>query len=826
MKKILFTLVALAASVGCQREEPFVESENGQESSGPVFTAQVESFSTETRTGLDGNSLVWSSADQLAIFQGRDIADKYQVEDESIGSRNGTFSIVANGEGISSVDFDANIAVYPYEDDLTCTPTIVDGNVTSYTITGVNIPSVQTYVPGSFSDESFLMAAITNGLNDTGLNFKNLCGILHLQLTGTEKITSIVLSGRNNEPLSGDATITIPNVGVPSLTMCAEADNGLGTYVYRTIMLDCGEGVQLSEETPTSFFITVPTSVFLTQDKQIVQADLFIKGFYLMITDCEGKTQRLDVANTNNIIGRSYIHTMPEKKVETASSTSMICQIKDNDIFVRSRNFDGKNDIYWQLKKAHTSNNRFFNISQIWTIPTTNADNSTSGRQFWKSASDDISPIQVWGEHLGGNHGYNCVDKLTVTGHGKTNADIGSVWTDIKGNSYVLVFVYDANKLGVVRYNEDMKATGKMECNKKVGDITSGSTTLSHKSGATNTADISIEKQEKEQLWRCSNNHVLKLYVDGIEKNLNVDAVYLGDRVEILAEYDVIFVPAMLDYLIANVGKNTNESQHDEAIQDHYYRLSTRYQFNRNGSLTQYHTYTIYKTFAVGYGGLVQSARLPENDPDIKPVYQVKYIGDPYIYTPDTKYDDLTCHDTENTDYKMYSNTWINAGKVPYRYFQFTDANADKGMCLAYDRSVGWGLNEERLKHIDVKNNGYAGRYRQNTKKMYPAFFCGGTFEKGLSFEGVASRIPLRKHDEDLTAMGWYWLGDDIVLMIDSHKAVDKDIFLPAYMNGMQIEVLDKTGSVECVQTHISDRKLRYNTNGSPKDYLVVKLSK
>ena len=57
-------------------------------------------------------------------------------------------------------------------------------------------------------------------------------------------------------------------------------------------------------------------------------------------------------------------------------------------------------------------------------------------------------------------------------------------------------------------------------------------------------------------------------------------------------------------------------------------------------------------------------------------------------------------------------------------------------------------------------------------------------------------------------------------------NAVDKDIFLPAYMNGMQIEVLDKTGSVECVQTHISDRKLRYNTNGSTKDYLVVKLSK
>ena len=129
-------------------------------------------------------------------------------------------------------------------------------------------------------------------------------------------------------------------------------------------------------------------------------------------------------------------------------------------------------------------------------------------------------------------------------------------------------------------------------------------------------------------------------------------------------------------------------------------------------------------------------------------------------------------------------------------------------------------------------------------KKMDPAFFCEGTFEAGLTFDGLASRVPLYKYDEDLTAVSWYWLDgnefnyetrqydnynyddDAIILMIDSHKAVDKDIFLPAYMNGMQIEVLDKTGSVECVQTHISDRKLRYNTNGSTKDYLVVKLSK
>ena len=857
MKKILLTLVALAVIGGCQREEPFVESDEAQGLSGPEFTAQIETFGSETKTSLSGNSMVWSSGDQLAIFQGKDIADRYQVKDNCVGSGNGTFIFDANGKGTPSVDFDANIAVYPYEDDLICTPNKVDGEVASYTITGVTIPQKQTYLPSSFPDETFFMAAITDGLKDNSLYFKYLCGVLHLQLKGTEKITSIVLSGRNNEPLSGDATITIPNEGMPSLTMCAEADNGTGTYVYRTIMLDCGEGVQLSETEATSFFITVPTSVLLTQDKVIVQEDAFKKGFYLTITDYEGKTQRIDVANTYNKISRSYIHTMPEKKVETASSTAMVCQIKGNDIYVRSRDFEEQHDIYWQLKKAHTSNNRFFNISQIWTIPTTNADNSTTGRLFWKSASDDICPIQVWGEHVGGNHGYNCVDKLTVTGHGKTDTDIGSVWTDSDKNTYVLVFVYDKNTLGVVRYNKDDEdhQKGKMESNKGVVG-----TSLSHKSGATNTESISIMKQEKEQLWSCSNNHVLKLYVDGVERDLSTDGVILGDRVEILAEYSVIFVPAMLEYLMDNVGKINNDNYIDEQgnflyyqnsddIAESYYRLSTRYQFNRNGSVSQYHTYKICKTFDVGYGGLVQSAKLPENDPKIKTdTYKISYIGDPYIYTPDTMYDYLILHDSQkNTDagnFKMYQSTWSNSNKVPYRYYQFTTEKAEKGMCLVYDRSIGWGQNEERLKHIVVEDNGYAGRYRWDTKKMYPAFFCEGTFEAGLTFDGLASRVPLYKYDEDLTAVSWYWLDgnefnyetrqydnyncddDAIILMIDSHKAIDKEIFLPAYMNNMKIkEVLDSK-NVVCEQTQLDGRKLRYNTGGADYGYLVVRLSK
>ena len=600
MKKILYTIVALAASVGCQREEPFVESENGQESSGPVFTAQIEEFGSKTKVGIadkpsdtKSKSVVWSLGDQLAIFQGNDIADRYQVKDNCVGSENGTFVFAEKGNGTPSVEYDANIAVYPYEEDLRCTPNIVDGEVTSYTITGVTIPSKQTYVPDSFPEESFPMAAITDGLKDNNLHFKNLCGILELQLIGKTKITSIVLSGRNKEPLSGDATITIPNDGTPSLTMCAEADNGKNTYVCRTIMLDCGEGVQLNETVPTSFFITIPAGVFNT------------KGFILTITDYDGNTQKIEVANQKNGIERSCIRTMPKKEVATESSPSMICIINGNEVSVRAKSFDGLNDLVWSARKEYNGYNRFFNLTKIQLCPTNTDDKTQSGLSQWKTASDDICPIQVWGEHVGGNHGYKCVCQVTVSSHGLEDADIGSVWTDNEGYTYVLVFVRDNNTLGFVKFDDDSMKNGKMDCNTPV---TSPMTRMTRDS-ETNPKTINITGQTKEQLRICSNGHSLKLYVDGKETDLNIDDIIPCDRVEIIAEYKVIFVPAMLEYLMDNLGSNTNDSQHSEDIKDWYYSLVTRYQFNRNGSVSQYHTYKIYKEFDVGYGGLVQSGR-------------------------------------------------------------------------------------------------------------------------------------------------------------------------------------------------------------------------
>ena len=289
---ILF-LVLMFAGMSCQQVEPLVEEAVVPDGvAGPEFSASIEAFDAETKTALaGGNTVVWSAEDQIAIFQGSAAADKYQVSEACVGTADGTFGIVSKGETSSAENFDANIAIYPYQDGLSVTST----TATEYQISGVTVPFTQTYASNTFANGSFLMAAITDDLDDHTLNFRNLCGALKLQLKGTAKVKSIELKGNDGEPLSGDATVTIqPDGTVPSLTMTKTAAT--------SVTLDCGAGVQLNETAATDFLIAIPPTAFE-------------KGFTVIVLCTDGSLAILETSKANAVQG-SYIHTMPEMTLQ------------------------------------------------------------------------------------------------------------------------------------------------------------------------------------------------------------------------------------------------------------------------------------------------------------------------------------------------------------------------------------------------------------------------------------------------------------------------------------------------------------------------------
>ena len=257
--------------------------------------------------------VVWSAGDQAAIFQGSTLADRYEATESSAGQGNAIFEIIAdnstvNGNFSAGTELPCNVAVYPYADGLSLAGEVLQEG-TTYVITGFSLSDTQTYKTGSFGDGSFPMAAVTKGLADHNLKFKNVLGAMKLQLKGTQIVRSIKVEGKNNENLSGSVTITAyADNAAPVVTMTGEDD------ASKAVTLDCSDGVQLSESTATEFIIALPSV-------------LFSNGFTVTVTDSEDETYTVETDNANKVL-RSSILTMPA--VTLAASGVKVLDISFN----------------------------------------------------------------------------------------------------------------------------------------------------------------------------------------------------------------------------------------------------------------------------------------------------------------------------------------------------------------------------------------------------------------------------------------------------------------------------------------------------------------
>ena len=300
MKKIIVSAIILTSLLSCEdlkeNEAPMLDT--------TMFEASMEDFSADTKTfRTQRNNIVWSEGDNLAVFQGCSVADKYQLIPATAGTSNGKFTIVSDNSGEVNGDFDAgmeitaNIAFYPYAEGLSCVKAESEyvEDISTYSVCGFFLPKVQKYVYGSFSESTFPMLAVTENMSDHTLKFKNICGVINLQFVGKEVIKSIKIVGQNDEKLSGLASVTTNLYNLnPEVRMSPDA---LGEVV-----LDCANGVQLREDLATEFIITLPPVEFS-------------KGFIVTITDINGKefVVKTDQANT---ISRSAILMMPEIVIE------------------------------------------------------------------------------------------------------------------------------------------------------------------------------------------------------------------------------------------------------------------------------------------------------------------------------------------------------------------------------------------------------------------------------------------------------------------------------------------------------------------------------
>lgn len=280
-RNIISALLAVLAICGCQ-----VKEENEFAPEGKIFSATMEAVvaDVETKTSMDNLNVLWKQGDQVSIFAGSTINERYQVTDASDGRTSASMYQVTSPGFVAGGEIPVNAAFYPYS-----TTAQIARRGSNYVISDITLPATQYYASASFGNGAFPMAAITSSKSDYSLKFKNVLGSLKLQLTGTASIASISITGNNGEVLCGAASVTVSNTSTPSIT--------LTDATATTVTFDCGDGVQLDAETATDFIIALPPMTMTG-------------GFTVVVTDTGGGSMEIKTTRSQTI-ARSNLLKMP-----------------------------------------------------------------------------------------------------------------------------------------------------------------------------------------------------------------------------------------------------------------------------------------------------------------------------------------------------------------------------------------------------------------------------------------------------------------------------------------------------------------------------------
>ena len=241
----------------------------------------------------ENNNIRWSEGDQIIAFMKSSYGHKYKLISSFVGKTYADFepATSAGGNLSAGTEWNHNVVYYPYSADVEA---IKSGD--NYTLSVV-LPSEQTYAAESFGNGSMTMVAVSENNNIT---FKNVLGGIKLQLRGTQKVKSIKLEGKNNEKLSGTATVTAyTDETKPAITMASGASTSLA--------LNCGSGVQLNESKATEFIIALPPV-------------LFSRGFIVTVIDDAGNEQTIETDKENSVL-RSSLLVMPEVTLDKVPQT-------------------------------------------------------------------------------------------------------------------------------------------------------------------------------------------------------------------------------------------------------------------------------------------------------------------------------------------------------------------------------------------------------------------------------------------------------------------------------------------------------------------------
>ncbi len=414
---------------------------------------------------------------------------------------------------------------------------------------------------------------------------------------------------------------------------------------------------------------------------------------------------------------------------------------------------------------AKASVNPIVDFNGAWFV-NKNTGNETSLMAY--VSADETAPFYINGMYIGSNHGAHA-SLVTANAHGKTYADIGSIWQSSSGKKYCLVRIIDENKLMLLeKVEKSLTGANFVFTNNETG-------TFTNVSGGVNTGAITVTAASMKQLYAVTDmKHTYQIVRDGVKTEISAqDAgkTLKADELIITETYSIMD-PYTIDEALAG------GSFSSDILADAIYNSDL---------LPDYEPLLSYKQIITvkGDGTIVTEV----DHQLLKDVKSIEYYGYQY-YPRDDIYGggvyrhipgmkafsatDTTTNESKTYDYSVpqwflskkdgvysgsyarytaTSSSWNNSDIVPSRIQDFIRDTSGKNV-LAYMTGflpVGDGAPNARKEKTtsNIYFYGYGGTSAHNTK-AYPKLICGtgsNVTKKDATFKGASYR-----RYEDLTA--------------------------------------------------------------------------
>lgn len=230
---------------------------------------------------------VWNAGDKVTTYA-PDGMIQVCTFDGNTGDRSGSFTVTKTYTSSTNTN-GKYLAMYSSDCESLILGHYSDGSLALFT----TLPPTQNFISGSYASHSNVMVGESS--NGTNYVFKNVLGYLRLSLTGSRKVSNIVLSSNDNSSIIGMIAFNAIN---PSVWQFYD-------LMSSSITLNCGDGVQLSE-TPTEFYFALPPVTF-------------VEGFNVEVNFTDG-SQFIQRTSQEVAITRNTIQPMDTFKTDVDDS--------------------------------------------------------------------------------------------------------------------------------------------------------------------------------------------------------------------------------------------------------------------------------------------------------------------------------------------------------------------------------------------------------------------------------------------------------------------------------------------------------------------------